>query len=253
MGINVANLKKQFHDPSRGPFFAVNDVTFQCAPGEIFGLLGPNGAGKTTIMRTIATIMKPTTGVVSVEGHDVLGDSEGVRKSIGFLSADTGLYERLTPREILTYFCKLYRMQHELIVPRVNLVIDRLGITAYADALCGSLSTGMKQRVSIARAVVHDPPVLILDEPTSGLDIIGIRAIHEFVMSAKRDNKCILFSTHIMAEAEKLCDRIGLLERGRLLACGTLQELRDQSGEHYLEDIFLKFVPEKAADSDELV
>jgi sodium transport system ATP-binding protein len=248
MGISVAHLKKQFHDPSRGPFFAVNDVSFECVPGEIFGLLGPNGAGKTTIMRTIATIMKPTTGVVTVNGHDALADSENVRKSIGFLSSDTGLYERLTPREILTYFCKLYRMETAAIARRVDVVMARLGITAYADALCGSLSTGMKQRVSIARAVVHDPPVLILDEPTSGLDIIGIRAIHEFVMSAKAENKCILFSTHIMAEAEKLCDRIGLLERGQILACGTLQELRERTGEHYLEDIFLKFVPEKAAD-----
>ena len=248
MRIVVANLKKQFHDPTRGPFFAVDDVSFECVQGEIFGLLGPNGAGKTTIMRTIATIMTPTTGVVSVDGHDVLADSESVRKSIGYLSADTGLYERLTPRETLTYFCKLYRMPADRIAGRVNAIIDRLGITAYADTLCGSLSTGMKQRVSIARAVVHDPPVLILDEPTSGLDIIGIRAIHEFVLSAKQDNKCILFSTHIMAEAEKLCDRIGLLEGGHLLACGTLSELRERTGQRYLEDIFLKLVPEKAAD-----
>lgn len=247
-GIKVTNLRKQFHDPGRGAFFAVDDVSFECAPGEIFGLLGPNGAGKTTIMRTIATILKPTTGVITVNDRDVLSEPELVRKSIGFLSSDTGLYERLTPREILTYFCRLYRFPEHDIAARVNAVMDKLGITSYADAISGKLSTGMKQRVSIARAVVHDPPVLILDEPTSGLDILGIRAIHDFVREEKQNAKCLLFSTHIMAEAEKLCDRIGLLERGKLLAVGTLDELRHLSGEHYLEDIFLKLVPEAAAD-----
>jgi sodium transport system ATP-binding protein len=248
MAIKVTNLKKEFHDPSRGAFFAANDVSFECIKGEVFGLLGPNGAGKTTIMRTIATILKPTSGAITVADYDVVAQPEMVRKHIGFLSSDTGLYERLTPREILTYFCRLYRVPKEQIPTRVAAVIDKLGIRTYADSVCGKLSTGMKQRVSIARAVVHDPPVLILDEPTSGLDIIGIRAIHEFVRDARAEGKCLLFSTHIMAEAEKLCDRIGLLERGKLLAIGTMDDLRAQSGEHYLEDIFLKLVPETAAD-----
>jgi sodium transport system ATP-binding protein len=250
MTIEVKNLRKQFYDPNRGPFFAVNDVSFECHKGEIFGLLGPNGAGKTTIMRSIATILKPTTGSISVQGFDVLNQPEMVRKHIGFLSADTGLYERLTPVEILTYFCRLYRVPQSEIETRVEEVIDRLGIKSFAKTTCGKLSTGMKQRVSIARAIVHDPPIIILDEPTSGLDIIGIRAIHDSVREWRQNGKCLLFSTHIMSEAEKLCDRIGLLERGRLLAVGTMEELRAQANEHYLEDIFLKLVPESA---DELV
>jgi sodium transport system ATP-binding protein len=250
LSIEVKDLRKKFFDPNRGEFFAVDGVSFDCQPGKTFGLLGPNGAGKTTIMRLIATILEPTSGTVVVEGFDVTKQPAAVRKHIGFLSADTGLYERLTPREILTYFARLNQVPEVKIAARVNEVIERLAITPFASTLCDKLSTGMKQRVSIARAIVHDPPVLILDEPTSGLDVIGIRAIHDFVNECKHKNKCLLFSTHIMAEAEKLCDQIALLHHGKIFAVGTLDELRAETNEHYLEDVFLKLVPEGA---DELV
>lgn len=243
MSIEVRDLRKKFFDANRGEFFAVNGVSFQCSPGETFGLLGPNGAGKTTIMRLISTILKPTDGTVIVEGMDVRTQSEEVRKRIGFLSADTGLYERLTPKEILTYFARLNRVPESLVAARVDEVIERLAIGSFASTICEKLSTGMKQRVSIARAIVHDPPVLILDEPTSGLDVIGIRAIHDFVSECKSKNKCLLFSTHIMAEAEKLCDRIALLHKGKLFAVGSLEELRTETKQHYLEDVFLQLVP----------
>lgn len=248
--IEVKELRKKFFDPNRGEFFAVNGVSFACHPGQTFGLLGPNGAGKTTIMRLIATILEPTAGTVEVEGFDVKTHASEVRKNIGFLSADTGLYERLTPKEILTYFARLNGVPEGKIAARVTEVIDRLAIASFASTICEKLSTGMKQRVSIARAIVHDPPVLILDEPTSGLDIIGIRAIHDFVNECKHKNKCLLFSTHIMAEAEKLCDRIALLHRGQIFAIGTLDELRAETNQHYLEDVFLKLVPEGADELD---
>jgi sodium transport system ATP-binding protein len=248
--IEVKELRKKFFDPNRGEFFAVDGVSFVCHHGQTFGLLGPNGAGKTTIMRLIATILEPTAGTVEVEGFDVRTHPSDVRKHIGFLSADTGLYERLTPKEILIYFARLNRVPEERISQRVSEVIERLAISSFASTICEKLSTGMKQRVSIARAIVHDPPVLILDEPTSGLDVIGIRAIHDFVNECKQKNKCLLFSTHIMAEAEKLCDQIALLHRGKIFAVGTLDELRAHTNQHYLEDVFLQLVPEGA---DELV
>lgn len=250
MGIEVKDLRKKFFDANRGEFFAVDGVSFQCHHGETFGLLGPNGAGKTTIMRLISTILAPTDGTVIVEGFDVRTHPTEVRRRIGFLSADTGLYERLTPREILTYFARLNHVPPNQVNARVSEVIERLAISSFASTICEKLSTGMKQRVSIARAIVHDPPVLILDEPSSGLDVIGIRAIHDFVNECKQKNKCLLFSTHIMAEAEKLCDRIALLHRGKLFAVGTLDELRTETNQHYLEDVFLQLVPEGV---DELV
>lgn len=250
MGIEVKDLRKKFFDANRGEFFAVDGVSFQCHHGETFGLLGPNGAGKTTMMRLISTILAPTDGTVIVEGFDVRTHPTEVRRRIGFLSADTGLYERLTPREILTYFAQLNRVPANQVNARVAEVIERLAISSFASTICEKLSTGMKQRVSIARAIVHDPPVLILDEPSSGLDVIGIRAIHDFVNECKQKNKCLLFSTHIMAEAEKLCDRIALLHRGKLFAVGTLDELRTETNQHYLEDVFLQLVPEGV---DELV
>lgn len=246
MVIELQSVCKSFYDPNRGQFNAADNVSFRCVPGEVFGLLGPNGAGKSTIMRMIATVLKPSSGTIKVEDFDTLQAPDMVRTRIGFLSADTGLYERLTPREILTYFARLNRVPENEVKNKVAATIDRFSIGAFADTLCGKLSTGMKQRVSIARAVVHEPPVLILDEPTSGLDIMGIRAIHEFVDRCKTSDKCLLFSTHVMAEAEKICDRIGLLYAGKLMSVGTLQELREKAGEHYLEDIFLKLVPERA-------
>ena len=226
---------------------AVDGVSFECRAGEVFGLLGLNGAGKTTTLRMLSTALTPTGGKAVICGHDVATASREVRRSIGFLSGTTGLYHRLSAREMVSYFGELHGLSGADLKKRVDDVIDYFGIDKYASVRCEKLSTGMKQKVNIARTVVHDPPVLILDEPTSGLDVLAASATIDFVRSYRDDGKCVLFSTHIMSEAERLCDRIGIIHQGELRACGTLDELRENTGQHYLEDIFRHY----AGGSDE--
>ncbi len=249
MTLELKSLTKQFYDEAKKePVLAVDGVSFDCRAGEIFGLLGPNGAGKTTTLRMIATILKPTSGTASVCGFDIGKEAKDVRRCLGYLSAETGLYERLTAREILFYFGRLSHYPENLLKARVQNVIDLLTMGEFADTRCEKLSTGMRQKVSIARSIVHDPPVMIFDEPTSGLDVLTIRAMQRFIIDCKAQGKCILMSTHIMSEAEKLCDRIGIIHRGRLLAIGTLESLRGETSEHYLEDIFVSIVRQKVGE-----
>ncbi len=248
MTLSVRGLSKQFYDPKRGDFLAVDNVSFECKKGEIFGLLGPNGAGKTTTLRMIATILKPSHGTAEVDGHDICKQDAKARANLGFLSSETGLYDRLTPREMLTYFAQLSKYPEAKIESRVNELIGLLGMTEFASVRCEKLSTGTRQKVSIARAIVHDPPVMIFDEPTTGLDVLATQAMHKFIASCREQQKCILLSTHIMSEAERLCDRIGIIHHGKILANGTLDELRQESGQHYLEDIFVSLVQEKVGE-----
>ncbi len=236
--IEVEGLTKRFYDPDE--VVAVDDVSFACAPGEVFGLLGPNGAGKTTCLRMLATLLAPDDGTARLDGHDVLEDPEGVRRAIGYLSSNTGLYGRLTCREMIHYFARLQGVADP--DRRTAELIDRFDLSAFATRRCDKLSTGNKQKVSIARAIVHDPPILIFDEPTSGLDVIVAQTVLEFIEGVRASGRCVLYSTHIMSEAERLCDRIGILHRGRLLAIGSLDELREATGERYLESIFLHYV-----------
>jgi sodium transport system ATP-binding protein len=240
--IRVDGLVKVFADRARGEVRAVDGLTFACGAGEVFGLLGPNGAGKTTTLRILSTVLAPSAGTAVVAGHDCAGEPLAVRRSIGFLSSSTGLYPRLTARETLAFFARLHHLPEEEIEGRVARLLERFELADFADRRCEKLSTGQRQRVSIARAVVHEPPVLILDEPTTGLDILGASSMIEFIAAKRAEGRCVLFSTHVMAEAEKLCDRIGILHRGRLLAVGTLEELRTRTGERYLEDIFRALV-----------
>jgi len=236
--IEVTALSKTFSgDP---PVRAVDAVSFSVARGEVYGLLGPNGAGKTTTLRMLATLLTPDSGQARIAGHDLRDNSQGVRRSIGYLSANTGLYGRLTPREILLYFARLQQVEQP--VRRCEDLIERLGITKYAAQRCDALSTGMAQKVSIARAIVHNPPVLILDEPTSGLDVLVSQTVLEFVEEARDGGACILYSTHVMSEAERLCNRIGILHEGRLLAEGSLDEFKQRSGQPDLEGAFVHFV-----------
>jgi sodium transport system ATP-binding protein len=235
----VQDLKKTFWDDSRGEVRAVDGIDFDCRPGEIFGLLGANGAGKTTTLRMLATILKPTGGRASLNGHDVRTEPEAVRRSLGFYSASTALYPRLTARETLEFFARVNRFPPDLVEARVEALIERFGISEYQGARVEKLSSGMKQKVSIARTVVHDPPILIFDEPTVGLDVMAALEMQRVIRELKEEGKTIIFSTHIMSEAEKLCDRIGIIHRGRLLALGTLEEHRENTGQHYLEDIFV--------------
>ena len=242
--IRTTNLCKTFDDPKRGAVHAVCDLNLECKEGEIFGLLGPNGAGKTTTLRMLSTILAPTSGEAELAGIRVSDDPLEVRRRLGFLSGSTGLYLRLTAREILEYFGRLHGMDEAQLQARVEDLLDTFSIRAFADGRCESLSTGQRQRVSIARAVLHDPPVLILDEPTTGLDILAASDMIQFIQSRKDAGTCVLFSTHILSEAERLCDRIGVIDEGRLLAVGSLEELRAQTGKEWLEDVFRALVEE---------
>lgn len=238
----VDHLSKVFHDPSRGTVKAVDDISFECRQGEILGLLGANGAGKTTTLRMISTVLAPSAGKIMVMGHEVLRHPAAVRRSLGFLSATTALYPRLTVRETLRFFGRLNRTDHDDLERWVEGLIERFALRELADSRVERLSTGQRQRVSIARAMAHDPPLLILDEPTNGLDVLASLELRHTLEELRTDSKTILFSTHVMPEAEKLCDRIAILHRGRILACDTLEGLRQLTGEHYLEEIFVHLV-----------
>jgi sodium transport system ATP-binding protein len=240
--ISVKNISKGFTDKKRGLVKAVENVSFECIPGEVYGLLGPNGAGKTTTLRMLSTILKPDSGQIKVNHFDVLNQPTDVRKSIGFLSGDTGLYRRLTGREILRYFASLYGVTGERFDSYCRNVTDLLDLHEYLDVKTDKLSTGQKQRISIARTVIHQPPVLILDEPTAGLDIIASRSIIDFISHARNEKRTILFSTHVMREAERLCDRIGIIHQGRIVAEGTLPALRFQFQTDDLEEVFMRAV-----------
>ena len=221
---------------------AVDGVSFECAAGEIVGLLGPNGAGKTTTLRILATILQPTEGRASVAGHDVVASPNGVRRSLGYVSAATGVYERLSARETLQYYGRLHGMTEDALARRVDEVLEFLEMRDFADRLAGRLSSGQRQKVSLARAIVHDPPVLILDEPTANLDVIVARNVVEFVERARASGRAILLSTHIFSEAERLCNRVVIVHEGRLLASGTQEELRASTSTTNLEDAFFKMV-----------
>ena len=244
--VSVQNLRKFFYDESRGEVKAVDSVTFSCHPGEVFGLLGANGAGKTTTLRMLSTVLKPTGGSASVMGYDVLRQPEAVRQSLGFYSASTALYPRLTGKETLEFFSRINHFPMEKVGARVDELIARFGIEEYANARVEKLSSGMKQKISIARTIAHDPPVLIFDEPTVGLDVLNALDMVKVIRELRDEGKTIIFSSHIMSEVEKLCNRIGIVHRGRLLAMGTLESLQEATGHHYLEDIFIHYV--KAAE-----
>ena len=235
-------LVKTFQDPKRGAVNAVDHVSLEARNGEIFGLLGPNGAGKTTMLRMLATLLKPTSGTATLDGFDIVREAGRVRERIGFLSGETGLYGRLTPREILKFFGELNGLAGANLKSRVEAAIARFDIGSFADTRTDRLSTGMKQKTAIARTMLVDPPLLILDEPTSGLDVPTARTIEKTVLEARDRGKCILYSTHVMEEAEYLCDRIAVIHNGRIQATGTMDELRKLTGKQRLREIFLKLL-----------
>jgi sodium transport system ATP-binding protein len=250
--IETRGLSKRFKDKKRGEIRAVDGVTFTCQPGQIYGLLGANGAGKTTTLRMLATILEPTGGTARVCGYDVLEQPEKVRANVGFLSTATALYPRLTAQEMVEYFGRLNGLSEAELKKRVDEIFARLDMDSFRDRRCDKLSTGMKQKTSIARTLVHDPQVMIFDEPTLGLDIMTARTILEFIRECRQRAKTVIFSTHVMSEVEKLCDTIGIIQSGKLLAEGSLAELRERYQQHDLEEIFVKVVaphyqPEEAA------
>src|ERR1700720_1911566 len=240
--IDVRNLSKYFRGKKRNEIRAVDDISFRCLPGQIYGLLGANGAGKTTTLRMLATILEPTSGTAVVCGYDVVEDPEKVRANVGFLSTATALYPRLTARELVQYFGRLNGLDESTLSLRVDKIFDRLDMNGFRDRRCDKLSTGMKQKTSIARTLVHDPAVMIFDEPTLGLDIMTARTITAFIRECRDLGKTVIFSTHIMSEVEKLCDVIGIIQGGKLLAEGSLQQLQADYAENDLEEIFVKVV-----------
>lgn len=240
--IQVAGLTKIFNDKKRGKIVAVNNLKFNCREGQIFGLLGPNGAGKTTTLRILATMMLPTKGEVIINGFDVVKDANKVRRQIGFLSGETGLYDRFTPRETIKFFGRISGMEDKIIEKKMAEIFHNLDMEDFQDVRVHKLSTGMKQKLSIARCIIHDPPILILDEPTLGLDIITARTVTGYVKRFREQGKCIIYSTHLMREAERLCDVIAIIHQGNLIAQGTLEELKKNSSSEDLEEIFFELI-----------
>ena len=223
----------------------MDDVSFRCVPGQVFGLLGVNGAGKTTCLRLLGTILQPSSGTARVGGFDVVAEPERVRASIGFLSTATALYGRLTAQETVEYFGRLHGLTEDVLRQRMEGIFATLDMNEFRHRRCDQLSSGMKQKVSIARTLVHDPPVMIFDEPTHGLDVLTARTVVGFIRDCRARSKTVIFSTHVMREAEKLCDRIAIIHNGRIMAEGTLEELRARTGAQDLDDVFVNLVEAK--------
>jgi sodium transport system ATP-binding protein len=229
-------LQKQF-----ATVVAVDGVSLEVKAGEIVGLLGPNGAGKTTTLRMLTGVLSPTAGQVSIRGLDVRERPLETKRCIGFLSGDTQLYQRLTAREVLLYFGRLYGLTHQQLDQRIGTLLAELEMASFADRPCRTLSSGQKQRANIARALLHQPEVLMLDEPTAALDVVSGHFIHEAIARERAAGRAVLFSTHIMSEAERLCDRIYLLHEGRIADHGTLAEILSRAGCDNLTDAFLNY------------
>ena len=234
--IEVESIVRDF-----GATRAVDGVSFSVEPGEVVGLLGPNGAGKTTTLRVLAGLLRPAAGSARIGGIDMQAAPLDARRQLGFLTASTGLYDRLTGRETLQTFGRLQRLDEPTLEARIAALAEELELQPFLDKRCGALSSGQKQRISIARAVVHDPSAYVLDEPTATLDPLASRDILELVQRAKTRNKAVLFSTHRMEEAEYLCSRLLFMRQGKIVARGTAAELLAQSGKAKLTDAFLHF------------
>jgi sodium transport system ATP-binding protein len=243
--VEAKSLTKEFRT-RRGALRAVDDISFDCRAGEVFGLLGPNGAGKTTTLRMLATILTPTSGSVTIAGFDTRKDPDRVRERIGFLATETGLYDRFSARETLRFFGRISGLSDAVIAKRSSDIFEMLAMTSLADRRVGTFSTGEKQKLSLARSIIHDPAVLILDEPTFGLDIMAARSVEETVALFREQGRTILLSTHVMRLAEKLCDRVAILYRGRIHAFGTQAELSATYGKDDLEDVFFAAVGREA-------
>lgn len=254
--IRVENLQKSFQlsrkqqkelNTTEKTAVAVRGVSFECKPGRIFSLLGPNGAGKTTTLRMISTIIKPTGGSANVCGHDIVSEPNKVRASIGFLTGSTGLYERLTPDEVLKYYADLNDVSAADFEQRKNRYYDLLDMHDFRKKRIGQLSTGMKQKVSIARTMIHDPEVVVFDEPTSGLDVITAENIIQLIRDCKTEGKTVIFSSHIMSEVDLLCDDLAIINKGELLYTDTMENFRSGMQAESLTGEFIRIVNQNGA------
>ncbi len=245
-GIRAHRLTKRF-EVRGGSLTAVDAVSFEVAPGEVFGLLGPNGAGKTTSLRMIMGLLEPDDGYAEVDGirTGVDPSSTRLRQRLGMISTNDGVYPWSTAREMLLYFADLYAVDFSVAETRLKQLAEMLRLGEFLDQRCSTLSTGQRQRVILARGLMHDPPVMLLDEPTRGLDVVGSRMIFEFISHLRAQGKAVLLSTHRLDEAERLCDRFGLLNRGQLVHTGTLDQLRAATGQENLVDMFVALLADR--------
>ena len=223
---------------------AVDNISFECQPGRIFSLLGPNGAGKTTTMRMLSTIFKPTSGSIEIAGIDAIKEPQEARKKIGFLTGSTGLYARLTPNELVKYFADLYKVNDTDFKERKERLFTLLDMNEFQNKRIGKLSTGMKQKVSICRTMIHDPEVIVFDEPTSGLDVITAENIISLIRDCKNEGKTVIFSSHIMSEVDLLCDDMAIVHKGKLLYNGTMDEFRANQQTKTLTGEFIRIINE---------
>ena len=249
--IEISKLRKEFifsrkqkkeFNTKEASAIAVDDISFTCSPGRIFSLLGPNGAGKTTALRMISTIFKPTSGTINVAGVDAIKNPRDARRKIGFLTGSTGLYARLTPNELIKYFADLYQVSNEDFEERKDRLFTLLDMHDFKTKKIGKLSTGMKQKVSICRTMIHDPEVLIFDEPTSGLDVITAENIIQLIRDSKNEGKTVIFSSHIMSEVDLLCDDMAIIHEGKMLYNGTMNEFKDQMQTENITEEFIRIV-----------
>ena len=247
--IVVKNIFKEFikvnDSGKKVSFYADDDISFEVHDGEILGLLGPNGAGKTTLLRMIAGIMRPTSGEIIIGDMKYDNDSISLKKNISFLSGNTKLYKDISPVELLKMCAGYYGMDKDIIDKRINEVVKRFDMESFKNQRIGNLSTGQVQRVGVARCVLHDPHYYILDEATSGLDIISSQVILDFIKEEKDKNKCIIYSTHYMEEAENICDRVVLINKGKIIAIGTAKEIEEQTKTTNIRDAFFQLIEEK--------
>ncbi len=244
--ISVKQLRKVFYSGQR-EMVAVDDVSFEVGSSEVFGLLGPNGAGKTTMMRMILGLLEPDSGWAEIGGVRSDRDSDEIKRQVGFVSASAGVYQWLTGREMLTFFGDVYGIEPDQIANRIDELNELLQLDDFLNQRCTTLSTGEKQRLNLARALIHDPPVMMLDEPTLGLDVVGSQVIFDYIELLKEQEKAVILCTHRLEQAQRVCSRFGLLHHGKMVMRGTMDEIRKQSGQDSLVDVFIELI--KANDS----
>ena len=249
--IHVRQLIKVYDDLHSDGFTALGGISFDALPGQIFGLLGPNGAGKTTALRILSTVLKPSSGSATINGFEVQENPEKVRHQIGFVSTNTANYDRMTAWELVQFYGQLYGMDPVKLQIRMESLFERFQMNEIRNMLGSRMSTGMKQKVSIARAIIHDPPVLIFDEATLGLDVLVARQVLKTVEQLRDQGKCILFSSHVMSEVRRLCDRIAIMNRGKILTAGSIDELRERHEEEDIEELFFQLIEQSESGSPE--
>ena len=249
--VQVQNLCKSYPDSVLGEFVALDNVSFVAKAGEVFGLLGPNGAGKTSALRILATILQPTSGSVRVFNFDVTKQADYVRHSIGFVSNNTAIYDRMSAWELVEYFGRLYALPDDHLYPRMEKIFRKLQMEDFKECPGAKMSTGMKQKTSIARALIHDPPVLIFDEASLGLDVMVARALQSIVMDLRDQGKCIIYSTHIMREVERLCDRVAIIYKGKVIDTGTLDDLAERHNQNDFEELFFQLLMLDGSESNQ--